>query len=145
MSEEVSDTYSRNVERPTGIVRMVLRMILGAGLIVALILKVYMMVLTDYACVEGETSLGAMIRCAGVLDMLGFTLAVAAGIEVAASLFLRSQEGVQTAIVLALASTVLLALSRDLADVAGWRSALVIGTLVICLLLVRTLWDYRQR
>ena len=143
MTAPVSDAYRRNVERPAAIVRTALRMILGAGLVVALILKVYMLVLTDYACVAEETSLGALIRCAGALDLIGYSLAVAAGIEVAASLFIRSRPGLRNAITLALAAALALALARDVGGDAGWRASLSVGALVVSLIMIRALWDYR--
>ncbi|MEL6792556.1 MAG: hypothetical protein AAFU55_03220 [Pseudomonadota bacterium] len=145
MSEDVSETYRRNVERPTEIVRTALRMILGAGLAVALILKVYMLVLTDLTCVAEETSLGALIRCAGWLDLIGYSLAVAAGVEAAASLFIRSRNEVRDALVLAFGAGAILALARDLGAAAGWRESLSVVSLVLCLLLLRAFWNFSAR
>ena len=145
MNEPASESYIRNVERPAAIVRTALRMILGAGLIVAIILKVYMMVLTDHVCAPEEASLGALIRCAGTVSLIGHALALAAAIEAAFGLFIRSRSSVQETLVLTLAAAIVLALARELEGVADWRSALWLGVLTACLLALRTMWTLADK
>ena len=121
--------FSSQVLRPARIIRSVCQMILGAGLAIALILKVYMLVLTDHQCVADATSLGNAIRCAGTLEIMSYTLALAAGFELAYLLFEDSEERMTRPLMLGLSAAFLFLLSGLSAGSASWQLALTIATL----------------
>ncbi|MEX0370717.1 MAG: hypothetical protein AB3N09_08810 [Tateyamaria sp.] len=108
-------------------------MILGAGLAVTLVLKVYMLVLTDYQCAADVNSIGNSIRCTGTLTIMSYTLALAAGFELAYLLFEDSSERAVRPLLLGLSAAFLMILSGLSADTANWQLALTIATLSITL------------
>lgn len=118
------------IERPALIIKTVLQMILGAGLVVALIVKVYMLVLTDLVCTGEGGGLGDAIRCADTLQITGYVFALAAGIEAASLFFRRSADMIRT-IMLAVVAALFIALSVQMNGVADWRLSLAIFTLAV--------------
>ncbi len=118
------------IERPALIIKTVLQMILGAGLVVALIVKVYMLVLTDLVCTGEGGSLGEAIRCADTLQITGYVFALAAGIEGASLFFRRAFDLIRT-LTLAVAGAMFIALSVQMNGVADWRLSLAIFTLAV--------------
>ena len=116
------------IERPALIIKTILQMILGAGLVIALIVKVYMLVLTDLVCTGEAASLGEAIRCTDTLQITGFVFALAAGIEGASLFFRRAADLVQT-MMLSVAAALFITLSVQLDGVADWRLSLAIFTL----------------
>ena len=125
--------YAAQVLRPARIIRTICQMILGAGLAVTLVLKVYMLVLTDYQCAADASSLGNSIRCAGTLTIMSYTLALAAGFELAYLLFEDSTERAVRPLLMGLSAAFLLILSGLSADTANWQLALTIATLSLTL------------
>ena len=131
MSEQPVDTspaaaLQRGAERPARLVRMICQMILGAGLAVTMILKVYMAVLTDHSCVAEEATLGNSIRCVPTLMIMAYALAVSAGLDLAYRLFGNSLEQTVTPVVLAFGAILLFTLGGISENGAGWREALVV-------------------
>lgn len=118
------------IERPALIVKTVLQMILGAGLVIALIVKVYMLVLTDLVCTGDVVSLGDSIRCADTFQITGYVFALAAGIEAASLFFRRSTDLIQT-LTLAVVAAMFITLSVQMNGVADWRLSLAIFTLAV--------------
>ena len=116
------------IERPALIIKTILQMILGAGLVIALIVKVYMLVLTDLVCTGEAASLGEAIRCTDTLQITGFVFALAAGIEGASLFFRRAADLVQT-MMLSVAAALFITLSVQLDGVADRRLSLAIFTL----------------
>ena len=116
------------IERPALIIKTILQMILGAGLVIALIVKVYMLVLTDLVCTGETASLGEAIRCTDTLQITGFVFALAAGIEGASLFFRRAADLLQT-MMLSVAAALFITLSVQLDGVADWRLSLAIFTL----------------
>ena len=125
-----NDTFLMAIERPALIIKTVLQMILGAGLVVALIVKVYMLVLTDLVCTGDGGSLGEAIRCADTLEITGYVFALAAGIEGASLFFRRAFDLIRT-LTLAVAGAMFIALSVQMEGVADWRLSLAIFTLAV--------------
>ncbi len=125
--------YASQVLRPAHIIRTICQMILGAGLAIALVLKVYMLVLTDYQCAADVVSLGNSIRCAGTLELMSYTLAIAAGFELAYLLFEDSLERALRPLLLGLSAAALLVVSGLTADTANWQLALTLATLSVAL------------
>lgn len=126
-----NDTFLLAVERPALIVKSVLQMILGAGLVIALIIKVYMLVLTDLVCTGEGGSLGEAIRCADTFQIVGYVFALAAGFEGASLFFRRAGADLLQTLMLAVTATLFLALSVQMNGVADWRLSLAIFTLAV--------------
>lgn len=124
-----NDTFLLAIERPALIVKSVLQMILGAGLVIALIIKVYMLVLTDLVCTGEGGSLGEAIRCADTFQIVGYVFALAAGFEGASLFFSRVGADMLQTLMLAVTATLFLALSVQMNGVADWRLSLAILTL----------------
>ncbi len=118
--------YAAQVLRPAHIIRTLCQMILGAGLAITLILKIYMLVLTDHQCTADANSLGNAIRCAGTLEIMSYTLALAAGFELAYLLFEDSDERAIRPLVFALSAAVLFLLSDLSTRTANWQVALTL-------------------
>lgn len=121
--------YERSVERPVALIERALSMILGAGLAVSLIVKVYMLVLTDHVCVmegEGIASLGNVIRCTGPLEMIAGFVAVAAGLATATAFFSRDGGAWLRIVGLAGVATMISALSLAFEGDYNWRLSLAL-------------------
>ncbi len=126
-----NDTFLLAIERPALIVKSVLQMILGAGLVIALIVKVYMLVLTDLVCTGEGGSLGEAIRCTDTLQITGYVFALAAGIEGASLFFRRAGADLSQTLMLAVAAALFIALSVQMGGQADWRLSLSIFTLSV--------------
>jgi len=144
MAESVSERLRHGGERPAQIVKTVALMLLGAGLALALILKVYMFVLTDHVCEAGSQTLGNAIRCEPTLSMLSVFLAVAAGLELAYLIFVQRFQQIFGPLVLAICSAFLFVLSGMGDSEARWQTALIIAALmaaISAIVLLRLLLD----
>ncbi len=139
------ERFRRGGSRIAGVVRIVANMILGAGLAVTLVLKVYMLVLTDHACTADGTSLGNLIRCTDSLDLLSAVLALVAGVELALVIFASRFEEILTPIFLAVLSALLALLAIVSGDGAGWQLALLLTAIVLTLSAVVGLTLARSR
>ena len=128
-AQSVNSRFSSQVLRPARIICSICQMVLGAGLAIALILKVYMLVLTDHQCAADAISLGNAIRCSGTLEIMSYTLALAAGFELAYLLFEDSFERAVRPLLLGLSAAFLFLLSGLNAGNANWELALTIATL----------------
>ena len=124
--------------RPARIVAAVLRILLALGFAIALVLKVYMIVLTDYACEEGVTSLGNTIRCTSVLTLLGQALALSAALEFALRLMIGAPRRFVGPLTQALIAFLVLFLARIDLGQPTWESALFL--LAAAGLLFGVLW-----
>ena len=123
----------RGAERPVRLIHTICQMILGLGLAIALILKVYMAVLTDHVCAGDLVTLGNAIRCSSTLMLLAYALAVSAGLELARRLVGEQSGRTQVPVSLALGAATLSVLGSILGDGAGWEDALVVVALVFCI------------
>jgi len=137
--------YRRSVERPALIIDMALRVILAAGLIVALIVKVYALALTDYVCVAGEQTLGNVIRCTGALAMVGGFVAVVAGLEAAIGFVVRARGGLTRALALAAVASAFALFSQVFEGEHGWRLSLLLVVLVAIALAIRLVSSIGER
>ena len=125
--------FVAHVLRPAKIIRSICQMIIGAGLAIALILKVYMMVLTDHQCIADSVALGNAIRCMPALELAAYSLALAAGFELAYLLFEDTLERVMRPLLLGLSAAFLLLLSGLSIESANWQIALMIVALTVSL------------
>lgn len=121
----------RGALRPAHLVRTICQMILGAGLAVTLVLKVYMAALTDHQCVADAVSLGNTLRCTPTLALMAYVLALSAGFDLAYRLFIESLDQAITPAILGLGAALLAVLSSSGAEALGWREALVIIALTV--------------
>lgn len=119
----------RGALRPAHLVRTVCQMILGAGLAVALVLKVYMAALTDHQCVADTVSLGNTLRCTPTLALMAYVLALSAGFDLAYRLFIEGLDQAIAPAILGLGAALLAILSGSGDRAFGWREALVIVAL----------------
>ena len=116
--------------RPADVIRTVCLLILGAGLAIALILKVYLAVLTDHVCVADEATIGNLIRCTPTLSLTAYALALAAGFELARQLFGEDDKRLLSPLVMGTTAAMFSVLSGMMSAAPGWRDALVILALV---------------
>ncbi len=123
----------REIQRPARLVRAVCRMILGLALAITLIVKIYMVVLTDHQCVGDVTSLGNSIRCTSTLLLMAAVLALSAGFDLAYRLCFESIEQAITPAILGLGGTFLVVLDTAAGVGFGWREALVVMPLTASL------------
>lgn len=136
MSDDASTAATRfatQVIRPARIIRSLCLMILGLGLAVTLILKVYMAVLTDHQCVADAISLGNTIRCTNTLELMSYVLALSAGFELAFLLFEDSDERALRPLMFGLSAALLLVLSDLSVGTANWQLALTIAVVTSAL------------
>lgn len=125
-----ADIIQRGARRPARLIRIICQLILGAGLAIGLILKVYMMILTDHVCAPDGASVGNLIRCTPTLTMLACFLALSAGFDLAQRLFEDNAERVLPPVMLGLGAAILGVLSNLDGGAAGWREALLIVSLI---------------
>ena len=123
----------RGARRPARLLRTICQMILGAGLAVTLILKVYMIVLTDHVCAADVESLGNVIRCTPTLAILAYVIAISAGIDLAYRLFEHDMDRVLAPLTLGLGAAVLSLLNGMQEGEPHWWHSLVIVSLVASL------------
>ncbi len=128
--------------RPADVIRTVCQLILGAGLAIALILKVYLAVLTDHVCVADAGTIGNLIRCTPTLTLMAYILALAAGIELAKQLFEENDARVLSPLVLGTTAAMFSVLSGMMTSTPGWRDALVIIALVATIAAILWLRDF---
>lgn len=117
--------------RPAYLVKVICQMILGLGIAIALVAKVYMFVLTDHQCVADSFALGNKIRCGNTLAIMAYGLALSAGFELAFRLF---SDGIHAAIdplILGVASAFLLIVSSLALENASWQIAMLLTSLTI--------------
>lgn len=125
--------FGTQVLRPARIICSIGQMLLGAGLAIALILKVYMAILTDHQCVADSVSLGNAIRCTGTLELMSVVLALAAGLELAYLLFEDSDTRAVRPLLFGLSAAIFYVLSGVSAGTANWELAMTIAVLFAAL------------
>lgn len=120
-----SDMFD-GLERSAVVIAVVLRMLLGLGLAVALVLKVYMIVLTDLTCDPAGASLGNAIRCVPVLDLVAGVIVLVTGLGLAAALISPGAVHLRETLVMALCGVAIGFVSGLSAENASWEFALVL-------------------
>lgn len=113
-------------ERPAKVVLTVCQMLLGLGLAVAIVLKVYMLVFSNHACTEDGETLGNLIRCMPILAILGHFLLALTAFRFAALLFERNVAQIYETLLLGISGVVLLLLSELTLASLTWELALVL-------------------
>jgi len=113
------------LERPAFTLMIVCQMLIGLGLAIALVLKVYMLVFTNQVCLADGTTLGNMIRCAQTLELLAQFLIMVAGFRFAALMFTMAPFKLLEPLLLALTGVFLLFLSDLSIAAATWYFSLI--------------------
>ncbi len=124
---------SRFTARPSYLIKIICQMLLGIGVAVALITKVYMLVLTDYQCQPDLNSLGNKIRCGNTLYIMAHGLALSAGFELAYRLFNVSIYSAIDPLIIGVCSAFLLTIAAMDIDTATWQIAAVIVSITFSL------------
>lgn len=113
------------LERPAFTLMIVCQMLVGLGLAIALVLKVYMLIFTDQVCAADGTTLGNMIRCTQTLELLAQFLIMVAGFRFAALMFTMSPFQLLQPLLLALVGVLLLFLSDLTVAQTTWYASLI--------------------
>lgn len=131
-------SYETSVERPGMLIVTGLNVILAVALVIAAILKVYMLVLTDLTCAAEGTSLGNLIRCTAMLDLAAGFLAASATLTVARTLLSPRPEIWSRALGLA-ATAAFLSLLKAFVD-GGHDGHLTLATSVLFLVILASMY-----
>ncbi|MYI70277.1 MAG: hypothetical protein F4103_16580 [Boseongicola sp. SB0673_bin_14] len=143
-SRQRSERYELAVERPVTIIATAMNIILGVALAIALILKIYMLVLTDYVCEADGATLGNLIRCTATLDLVAAVLAVAAALNAATVLTVPSIEYFSRALGFAAAAAFVSLMGAYVAGDYDWRMTLAstaLFAIVFAAMSWRRLWN----
>jgi hypothetical protein len=118
-----------NTVRPAHVVKVFCQMIIGVGLAITLIVKLYMLVLTDQQCVVDVVTLGNKIRCSSTLEIAAYGLALSAGFELAFLMFRQELGDALRPLILGITSAFLLVLSDLSLESVNWQVAMMIFVL----------------
>jgi len=121
----------RFAARPAFLIKVICQMLLGLGIAIALIAKVYMLVLTDYQCLAETNTLGNRIRCANTLSIMAYGLALYAGFELAFRMFREGIQGAVDPLIIGVCSAFLLILSMLSLENASWQIAMLLTSLTL--------------
>ena len=125
------------MERPTAVIALVARMLVGLGLAIAIVSKVYMQLLTDLRCDPATVSLGNSIRCVPTFDFVAIAIGFVAAVGFTAALFSRARVNLFETVMMALVAAILKSLSALAVAVPDWQAALVMFVLFAALILAR--------
>lgn len=114
------------LERSAVVIATVLRMLVGLGLTVGLVLQVYMFVLTDLTCDAGSATLGNAIRCTSPLEMIAAAIFLVTGIGLASAFFSPRNLDLPQTVLMVLCGAVISFLAGLTAEGANWQTALVV-------------------
>jgi len=117
--------------RPAYLVKVICQMLLGLGLAIAFIAKIYMFVLTDYQCVAEAKSLGNSIRCTNTLAIMAYALALSAGFELAYRMFSDGIQGAIDPLIVGVSSAFLLIVSSLPLENVNWQVAMLLTSLTL--------------
>ena len=139
-----SERYELAGERPVTIIATAMSIVLGVALAIALVLKIYMLVLTDYVCEADGATLGNLIRCTATLDLVAAVLAAAATINAATVLIVPSIEYFSRALGFAAAAAFVSLMGAYLAGDHDWRMTLAstaLFAIIFAAMSWRRLWN----
>jgi hypothetical protein len=116
----------RAFERPARIIAVVAWMLLGLGLAVALVLKVYMVIFTDHVCLADTATLGNAIRCAPTLELVAQALMLAAGFGAASVLFSPRPHDLAPPLLIGVVAVLLQLLAGVASSPSPWQTAIIL-------------------
>lgn len=119
-------TLIHALERPAVTLVTICQMLLGLGLAITLILKIYMLVFTDQACIADGTTLADIIRCTSTLSLLSSFLIMLAGFRFAALMFTEAPHLLLQPLLLALTGVLFQYLAGLNDAAAAWYFFLVV-------------------
>jgi len=117
--------------RPAYLVKVICQMVLGLGLALAFIAKIYMFVLTDHQCLADTHTLGNSIRCTNTLAIMAYTLALSAGFELAYRMFSDGIQGAIDPLIVGVSSAFLLIVSSLPSENVNWQIAMLLTSLTL--------------
>ena len=117
--------------RPAYLVKVICQMLLGLGIAIALIAKVYMFVLTDHQCLADTRTLGNSIRCTDTLAIMAYGLALSAGFELAYRMFSDGLHGAIDPLIIGVSSAILLLVSSLSIASVNWQIAMLLTALTL--------------
>ncbi len=123
----------RFAQRPSYLIKVICQMLLGIGIAIGLIAKVYMFVLTDYQCQADSMTLGNKIRCENTLAVMAYGLALFAGFELAYRMFVEGTHGAIDPLLIGVSSALLLVVSSLSLESATWQVALLLTSLTFAI------------
>lgn len=121
----------RFAARPVHLVKVICQMLLGLGLAISLIAKVYMFVLTDHQCVADANTLGNSIRCTNTLAIMAYALALSAGFELAYRMFSDGIQGAIDPLIVGVSAAFLLIVSSLSLENVDWQIAMLLTSLTL--------------
>lgn len=143
-SRQRSERYELAVERPVTIIATAMSIVLGVALAIALVLKIYMLVLTDYVCEADGATLGNLIRCTAILDLVAAFFAAAATINAATILIVPRIEHFSRTLGFAAAAAFVSLMGSYAAGDYDWRMTLAstaLFAIVFSAMSWRRLWN----
>lgn len=121
----------RFAARPVYLVKVICQMLIGIGLAIALIVKIYMFILTDLQCMSDTISLGNKIRCTDTLAIMAYGLALSAGFELAYRMFGEGIHGAIDPLIVGVSSAFLFMVSSLTLEKVDWQVALLLTSLTL--------------
>ncbi|MEP1614029.1 MAG: hypothetical protein ABJL72_19175 [Roseobacter sp.] len=141
--------FFRAFQRPAWVVMMVAQMILGLGLAITVILKIYMLVFSPFICGADEGTLGNLIRCTGTLEIIAHFFLAMAGFRFAAFMFIDRPRMLLGPLMLGLSGVLLMFVSELTLASASWPVAatvLVLFSAIMAIVFGQTLLSrWRER
>ncbi|MEP4625640.1 MAG: hypothetical protein ABJP90_01550 [Paracoccaceae bacterium] len=119
--------------KPSWVVVMVCQLLLGLALLITLVVKLYMLVLSEHGCTADGETLGNMIRCISTTELLANFIITLAGFRLVNLLFDPAIGQVLNVIFLALCGALLQFLSRLDAITPNWQAAMMLLSFVASL------------
>ena len=117
---------------PVWVIMMALQMVLGLALIIALIMKYYMLVFGTQVCTADDAGIANMVRCTPVMMMSAHFLMAFAGLRFAAFFFHDRPSAVLTPLMIGLAGIVLKFVEGvGIADASWSLAATLLALLVV--------------
>jgi hypothetical protein len=113
-------------EGPVLVVLLLCQMVLGLGLAVTIILKIYMLVFTDQTCVPDGETLGNLIRCTPTLAIVAQYMMAIAAFRMAAQFFSVQLKMILEPLLIGVAGVLAMVLSGVTFADANWQASLMI-------------------
>lgn len=132
----IPPSYANNVERPAMLIALAFNVILAAALAITVVLKIYMLVLTDFTCTPDTTTLGNLIRCTATLDIVAGFLITSAAISFATTLLTPKGDIWSRALGLTAAAVFASLMNLIVSGDYNWRLSLAAGVVFAIIMTV---------
>lgn len=130
------------LNRSALLVAVVFRMLIGLGLALALVVKMYMLILTDFSCQTELMNLGNSILCTSVLDMIATSIFLVTGLGFAVGLISTHAVRLSETLLMGMCGVVIAFIAELSVESASWETAIVIFSLFvpISVLIILSRW-----